>query len=153
MSSRHTSLVVGLFAGLATVFFVVIAVTGGSPEREPDPRFDVDLFATPTVPPTSEATRAESQPDPIGKLIERLEALRESIPQPARSADPALPAPLPLEAQKDQDGCETQRSDRDGVKRTSVRCEYRVVGDDGSGSVSISSSSETSVSSTSPDSR
>jgi hypothetical protein len=157
MSSRYTSVIVGLFAGLATALFAVIAVTGGSPGREPDPKFDVDLYATPTLSPTSQVTGTQSEPDPIGRLIQRLEALRESIPSPA-SPDAPL-TPVPSEAQQDpspgpsEDGCVMQRSEQGGVSRTSVRCEYRVVTEDGSGSVSISSTSDTSVSSTSPDSQ
>lgn len=151
MSSRHLSTVVGLFAGLATAFFAVIAATGSGSSREPDPTFDVDLFATPTLSPTVDATGTQTQRQSLDRLIERLEDLRDTLLSSGRSLPPT---PVPGIAPEDSAsapsdlGCETERSDEGGETRTSVRCRHRVVSDDGS--VSISSTSETSVSSTSP---
>ena len=153
MSSRYLSIVVGLFAGLATAFFAVIAGIGSGSSRQPDPAFDVDLFATPTLSPTVEATGTQTERQPLDRLIERLEDLRDTLQSSVRSLPPT---PVPGIAPEDSGhvpsdgGCETERSEEDGVTRTSLRCEHRVVSDDGS--VSISSTSETSVSSTSPDS-
>jgi hypothetical protein len=159
MYSRSALLVTGLVAGLAVGLFALLALTAGS-ERQADPRFDVDLFDTPTPTPGDTEPRAtETQQDSrqaLERLIERLQALREIVP-PAAERLPAKP-PEPQEATPAEDAasdpsCRTEHESGDGVSRTTVRCEQRVVVEDGSSSsVSISSSTSSSVTSTSPDS-
>jgi hypothetical protein len=157
MIARYASLIAGLLTGLVLAFFLVLAVTGGGASREPDPTFDSDVFDSHAVSPTPRITEAwDGARRVLDSVIERLETLREEVQAAARALPLDLPTPvlpeIPQDASfPDKDACETQRSVDNGVARTEVHCEQRVVTEGVNGSVSISSSSSTTVSSTSAD--
>lgn len=157
MLSRYASLLAGLVTGLVLAFFLVLAVTGGSASREPDPTFDGIGFDSQPVSPTPQVKEAwDDARRVLDRVIERIETLRDEV----QAIAPAIPLDLPTpvlpeiaqdDAPTDDGACETNRSVDDGVARTEVHCEQRVVTEGSNGSVSISSSSSTSVSSTSAD--
>lgn len=167
MLSSRAVFIAGLIAGLATVALLVLLVTSvrGAETTEPGPPRE----PAPTGPfePYEYGHEALEPLGPLRRFVERLrkeiEALKAELP-PAEEARPALaeqprqpanagpPQALP-DSQESAHGtpnpdCTVERQAGDGITRTSVRCEQRVVVQGGSSSsVSVSSYSSVTVSS------
>jgi hypothetical protein len=67
MHVRVGSLFFGFAAGLAVAIIVVLAATGPTGDRQPDPTFDLDLFGTPTPIPSRPAPQGTSASDAISR--------------------------------------------------------------------------------------
>jgi len=93
MLTRYASLLTGVVLGFAVAFLVVLAATRGDASREPDPTFDVDLFDRPTATPAPDATSStHDSRRALGRLLQRLETLRDGESTGSQEASNALAA-------------------------------------------------------------